>query len=144
MFIENDDLYTAISEYQLQSITTSAATIRLAILAAIDEARSYLNAKYDCEVIFSATGDARHATLLEHCKNLAVWNLCRRANTDLVFEQVKEYRKAAIDWLEKVSGVKGTDKPLTPGLPLLKNGDGEVRITARMGSRRKFRHDFGD
>ncbi len=40
MFIEKEDLYTAISEYQLQSITTSAVTIRMAILAAIDEARA--------------------------------------------------------------------------------------------------------
>lgn len=55
MFIEKEDLYTAICEYQLQNITTSAVTIRMAILAAIDEARSYLNAKYDCEAIFSAT-----------------------------------------------------------------------------------------
>ena len=129
MFIEKEDLYTAICEYQLQNITTSAVTIRMAILAAIDEARSYLNAKYDCEAIFSATGEDRHATLLEHCKNIAVWNLCRRANTDLIFEQVSEYRRAAIDW---------------PGLPLLKTEDGEVRITARMGSRRKFRHGFDD
>ena len=52
MFIEKEDLYTAICEYQLQNITTSAVTIRMAILAAIDEARSYLNAKYDCEAIF--------------------------------------------------------------------------------------------
>jgi hypothetical protein len=29
-------------------------------------------------------------------------------------------------------------------LPLLKTEDGEVRITARMGSRRKFRHGFDD
>ena len=71
-------------------------------------------------------------------------NLCRRANTDLIFEQVSEYRRAAIDWLEKVAGLKGTDKPLAPGLPLLKTEDGEVRITARMGSRRKFRHGFDD
>ena len=62
MFIEKEDLYTAICEYQLQNITTSAVTIRMAILAAIDEARSYLNAKYDCEAIFSATGEDRHAT----------------------------------------------------------------------------------
>ena len=67
-----------------------------------------------------------------------------RANTDLIFEQVSEYRRAAIDWLEKVAGLKGTDKPLAPGLPLLKTEDGEVRITARMGSRRKFRHGFDD
>lgn len=144
MFIEKEDLYTAIGEYQLQSITTSAVTVRMAILAAIEEAKSYLNAKYDCAAIFSAEGDARHATLLEHCKNIAVWNLCRRANTDLIFQQVSEYRNAAIDWLEKVAGLKGIDKPLVPDLPLRKSDDGQVRITARMGSRRKFCHSFDD
>lgn len=144
MFIEKEDLYTAIGEYQLQRITTSDTTVRMAILAAIDEARSYLNAKYDCAAIFSATGEQRHATLLEHCKNIAVWNLCRRANTDLIFEQVSEYRRSAVDWLEKVAGVKGTDKPLAPDLPLRKAEDGQVRITARMGSRRKFCHSFDD
>ena len=32
MFIEKEDLYTAICEYQLQNITTSAVTIRMACL----------------------------------------------------------------------------------------------------------------
>lgn len=144
MFLEKEDLYTAIGEYQLEMITTSETTVRLAILAALDEAKSYLNAKYDCEAIFSAKGDTRHATLFEHCKNLAVWYLVRRANTDLIFDQVSEYRKAAIDWLEKVAGLKGVDKPLAPDLPLRKTADGEVRITARMGSRPKFCHGFDD
>lgn len=105
MFIEKEDLYTAICEYQLQSITTSAVTIRMAILAAIDEAKSYLNAKYDCEAIFSAKGDDRHATLLEHCKNIAVWNLCRRANTDLIFEQAKTHiRQVFLDLHDPLRG----------------------------------------
>lgn len=144
MFIEKEDLYTAISEYQLQSITTSETTVRMAILAAIEEARSYLNAKYDCAAIFSLTGDARNATLMEHCKNIAIWNLCRRANTDLIFEQVGEYRRAAIDWLEKVAGLKGADKPLVPDLPLRTTEQGDVRTMTRMGSRRKFCHGFDD
>ena len=142
-FVISDNTDTQVG-LRLAGVEGVLARTREEGLAAIDEARSYLNAKYDCEAIFSATGEDRHATLLEHCKNIAVWNLCRRANTDLIFEQVSEYRRAAIDWLEKVAGLKGTDKPLAPGLPLLKTEDGEVRITARMGSRRKFRHGFDD
>ena len=144
MFIEKEDLYTAMHEYQLDQIATSETTVRMAILAAIDEAKSYLNAKYDCEAIFTAEGDQRHATLLEHCKNLAVWYLVRRANADLIFDQVKEYHKAAIDWLEKVAGLRGDGKPLAPNLPLRKAEDGGVKLTARMGSRRKFCHTLDD
>lgn len=144
MFIEKADLCTVIDEYRLSAITTSEVVIRHAILAAIDEAKSYLHARYDCTAIFSATGEARHATLLEHCKNLAVWYLCRRANTDMIFEQVNEYRKAAIDWLEKVAGMQDNGKPLAPDLPLLKDDGGAVKMSMRMGSRRKFKHGFDD
>lgn len=143
MFLNQEELYSAIGEYQLDSITTSRQNIRRAICAAIDEAKSYLRGKYDCDVIFAAEGDSRHATLLEHCTNLAVWYIVRRANTDMIFEQAKEYRNAAIDWLEKVAGMKG-DKPLAPDLPLKKNEDGAVKISARMGSNPKFRHSFDD
>lgn len=144
MFIEKEDLYTAMNEYQLEQIAASDTTVRMAILAAIDEAKSYLNAKYDCGAIFTAQGDKRHATLLEHCKNLAVWYLIRRANADMIFEQVKAYHEAAIDWLEKVAGLKGDSKPLAPDLPLRKAEDGAVKLSARMGSRTKFSHNFDD
>lgn len=144
MFLNPEELYSAIGEYQLDSITTNGQNVRRAILAAIDEAKSYLNGKYDCAAIFSAEGDKRHATLLEHCTNMAVWYLVRRANTDMIFEQAKEYRNAAIDYLEKVAGTKGTDKPLAPDLPLRKTDNGAVKITARMGSHPKFRHTFDD
>lgn len=144
MFLNPEELYSAIAEYQLDSITTSGQNIRRAIMAAIDEAKSYLNGKYDCKAIFSTEGDQRHATLLEHCTNMAVWYIIRRANTDMIFEQAKEYRNAAIDWLEKVAAVKGTEKPLAPDLPLKKTDAGTVKITARMGSHRKFTHTFDD
>lgn len=141
MFVEIEELSTAISEYQLANIATAEQT-RMAIMAAIDEAKGYLHGRYDTQAIFAATGDARHITLVEHIKNLAVWYVCRRANTDLVYEQVKEYRAAAIDWLEKIAGVKGTEKPLAPDLPLLTGDDGTVQTTIRTGSRLKFHCDW--
>ncbi len=141
MFVEPAELTTAISEYQLTTIATEAQ-IRMAVMAAIDEAKGYLHGRYDTQKIFSATGDDRHNTLVEHIKNLAVWYVCRRANTDMIYEQVKEYRAAAIDWLEKVAGVKGTEKPLAPDLPLLVGDDGAIRTTIRTGSRPKFQHDW--
>lgn len=118
MFLEKEDLYTAISEYQLRNITTSAATIQAAIRAAVGEAESYLGAKYDCAAIFAARGETRHPTLLECCKQLAVWYLCRIANTDLIFRQASAYREAAIVWLGRVAGLDPTQPALTPDLPL--------------------------
>ena len=144
MFVKPEELTTAIHEYQLNNIATSEFQVRMAILAAIEEAKGYLHGRYDTQAIFSAEGDARNITLVEHIKNLAVWYICRRANTDMIYEQVKEFRAEAIDWLEKVAGIKGTEKPLAPDLPLVTGEDGEVRTTIRMGSRRKFRHDYGD
>ena len=143
MFVEPAELTTAIDDYQLNNIAT-AAQIKLAILAAIDEAKGYLHGKYDTQAIFSAEGDARHITLVEHIKNLAVWYICRRANTDMIYQQVKEYRAAAIDWLEKVAGIKGTENPLAPDLPLITGEDGKIRTPFRSSSRRKFNHNYGD
>mgnify|MGYP003623233466 CR=1 FL=1 len=143
MFIEKEELYTAIHEYQLDDIAPDDRAVRVAINAAVDEAKSYLNSKYDIKAIFSAVGDDRNPTLLEHCKNIAVWYICRRGNTDLIYEQVKTYREEAIKWLERVAGIN-TDKPLTPDLPVKKDDDGEVQTKLRMGSHRKFNHHWDD
>lgn len=143
MFIEQSELSSAIAEYQLAGIDASMQNIRQAINAAVDEAKSYLNNKYDCDAIFSATGEKRHATVLEHCINMAVWYIVRKGNTDMIFEHVKEYRKAAVEWFRDVAGLNATGKPLTPDLPL-KTEDGKVKISIRMGSNRKFRHSMDD
>lgn len=142
MFIERADLGGAIEEYQLDAITTSEQNIKRGMMAAVSEAESYLHGKYDTAAIFSARGEARHPTLVEHCVNLAIWYICRRGNTDMIFEQVKEYRQKARDWLEKVAGMNREGKTLSVDLPLRKNESGDVQIKVRMGSRPKFRHEF--
>lgn len=142
MFMERADLESAIHEYKLDAITTSEKNITRGIMAAVSEAESYLYSKYDTAAIFSARDDKRHPTLLEHCVNLAIWYICRRANTDMIFEQVKEYRHEARDWLEKVSGMNREGKSLSIDLPLRTDSSGEVSMKIRAGSRRKFTHEF--
>lgn len=143
MFIEKEDLYTAIQEYILANITINEDAVRAAILSSIQEATSYLNSKYDCQAIFNAIGDERNQLVLEHCKSIAVWYLLRLSNADVIFEKTKDYYTLAVDWLEKVAGVSKSGKTIAPDLPLKKK-DGEVQLKMRFGSNRKFRHSFDD
>lgn len=145
MFLTPEELLSAIQDYQLADITgepIDGGIARSAILAAIEEATGYLNAKYDCQAIFSAEGNNRNVLLLEHCKSIAVWYILRRGNTDIIFDRAKEYRKAAIDWLTKVSGTDPNLGTIAPDLPL-KKVDGQVQTRFRYGSGKKFTHDYG-
>ncbi|ASZ11086.1 DUF1320 domain-containing protein [Chitinophaga pendula] len=158
MFLNVDELSTAIYEYQLNAITESKPDIsQLGINAAIEEMKSYLNPsnqkrfddgrpRYDVKAIFSATGADRNALILELCKSMAVWYICRIANVDIINDDIKARYDRAIDWLEKVSSTgKYAGKPsITPDLPLVKvdpNNPESIKKTFRAGSRPKFNHE---
>ena len=134
MFITKEELQTAIYEYQLADITgmdVDDIAVWHAVAAAVSEASSYLNAKYDIRAIFSAEGDDRHPLLVEHVKSIAVWYIIKRANTDIIFDRAKEYYKAAIDWLKLVAGVGTDDETIAPRPP---------SAAYRRRGRRKCRH----
>jgi hypothetical protein len=154
MFLTTEELSTVIYEYQLQEITESQPDIpTLAISAAIEEMKSYLNPssqlrwrdgrpRYDIAAIFGAQGIERNALVLELAKSIALYYVCRLANVDIIQEKVVERYDRAIEWLEKVCGVgKYANAPsISPDLPLLV--DQEPPQAFRFGSREKFNHDF--
>lgn len=141
MFIDNQELYTAIYEQTLGGIVTDDAQVRKAVLAAISEATSYLNGKYDCTAIFNATGDNRHPLVLEHCKSMAVWYILRVSNAGVIYEKAKDYYTLAIGWFKEVAGVGASGRELAADLPL-KQVDGVVKMPLRAGSNPKFNHSF--
>lgn len=141
MFIEKQELYTAIYEQTLGGIVTDDAQVRKAVLAAISEATSYLNAKYDCTAIFNATGDARHPLVLEHCKSMAVWYVLRVSNAGVIYDKAKDYYTLAVAWFKEVAGVGVSGKELAADLPL-KKADGKVVTRTRFGSNPKFSSSF--
>lgn len=98
MFIEIEELKTAVYNYTLGQITTDDVVIRSAILMAIQEAASYLNGRYDTAAIFNAGGNARNALVLEHCKSMAVWYIIRLSNASILFDKAKIYYDNAIEW----------------------------------------------
>lgn len=144
MFIEPKEMNSVIYEYQLTGITAEDSIVRRAILAAIGEASSYLNAKYDCRAIFSAEGQERDPLVLEHCKSMALWFLLRLSNADILYDKIKDYHLAAVDWFKSVAGINESGKTIAPDLPLKKTEEGEVMLKMRFGSRAKFSHGFDD
>ncbi len=137
MFITQEELSSVIYEWQLGQLTDDPAVIDAAIMAAIEEATSYLALQYDTDKIFAAKGERRNILLVEHIKSMAVWYLVRLSNADMIFERVKNYYDNAITWLSRIA-----NKKIAPNLPLLKNEAGEVVGHIKMGSRTKFSHDF--
>ena len=156
MFITPDEMNTVVYQYQLEEITESDPDIvQLAIDAAVEEMKSYLNPtgqtrwrdgrpRYDIGAIFGAAGADRNAIVLELCKSIALYYVCRLANVDMIQERIKDRYDRAIDWLEKVSGVgKYSDGPaIAPDLPIMVVADDDVKESLRYGSREKFNHDF--
>jgi len=157
MFIEVEELKSAIYHYQLDQITEGDAEIPvMAINAAIQEVKSYLSPggqvefkdgrkRYDVATIFSATGNDRDPLLLELTKSVAVYWATRLANVDIIQEDIIKRYDRAIDWLEKVSATGKYDGkvPLNADLPVLPNPDieAEESLPFRFGSRDKFTYE---
>ena len=157
MFITPEELNSAMYEYQMTEITENNTDIaQMAIDAAVEEMKSYLtpNAqarwrdgrpRYDVAAIFGATDTDRNPLVLELCKSIAVWYVCRLSNVDMIQERVKERYDRAIDWLEKVSGTgKYANAPaISANLPVLPADDSESDSGKpfRFGSRDKFTHE---
>lgn len=154
MFLEIDELRSVMYSYQLETIIENDNTIAvMAINSAVSEMKSYLNPsnqkqwndgrpQYDVNKIFSAQAGDRDALIMEICKDIALYRICRLANVDIIHEHVKERYDRAIDWLEKVAGLKGAPT-LTPDLPTIES-DGKAGSTKkpfRYGSRPKFNHE---
>lgn len=153
MFIQPEELKSAIYDYQIEEITESNPDIvMMAIGAAEEEMKSYLNPddqkhwndgrrKFDVEAIFN--GATRNPLILQLCKTITVYHITQLSNVDVLHERIKERYDRAIDWLEKVAGVgKYAGAPgINPGLPVLVIAEDDVKNPVRMGSREKFNHE---
>lgn len=138
MFIEVEELKSVLYDYQLQQIIENDTDIaEMAISAAIEEVRSYLEVRYDCDKIFATTGKDRNSLIVEMMKNVALYNIVRLANVDIIYEKAKERYDRAIEYFDRVASGK-----LAPRLPLKENADGGVQTKFRSGSNPKFTHSF--
>lgn len=152
MFIQEEELKSAIYQYQVIQITEADSDITLsAISAAEEEMRSYLEANnqvrfrdgrplLDLTAILTAVGTARNALLLTHCKTIAVWHLVQLCNADVIYEQVKERYDRAIAWLEKL-GEGAVNISTLPVLDPEAENNPSNKAPWSQGSRKKFRYE---
>ncbi len=141
MFLEKEDLGSAIYGYQVDEITEGNDDLVFrAIESATDEVKGYLAGMslYDVDAIFATNGSARNSLLVTHTATVAKWYLVELCNADMIYEQVKERYDRATAWLTKLA--KGT--VTLGGLPLLTIDADESETDAfGYGSRTKFNHE---
>lgn len=137
-FITPTELDTAIYSHVMNDISCSdTSVVEAAIDAAVDEVKSYLASRYDTLTIFSQTGANRSTLIVEHCKTIAVWNLVRLSNSELVYQQWRERYDRVVDYLKQVAAGQ-----ITPDLPIITDNDGNPIIKSRFGSNQKFQHNY--
>ena len=136
MYINKEDLKTVLYSYQVEDITDGDDTIvEQAIEAAQEEVKSYLINTYDIEAEFAESN--KNKLLVEITKDLALWQLVRLANVDVIYDKAKSRYDRAIEWLKKVN--KGE---ITPSLQKYENPEGDEGKRIRFGSNEKFNHQY--
>lgn len=104
MFITIEELKTVAYEYQIIDIVEEDETIvEIAIDAAIEEIKSYLAGRYDTINVFNKQGNERNRLIVELTKDIALWQIIRLSNPDILFDRVKDRYDRAIDYLNRVA-----------------------------------------
>lgn len=137
-YITVQEMKTAIYEHVMDDISEQDdATVLQCIDAAVSEIKSYLASRYDVQAIFSASGTQRDPLVLENTKVIAVWNLIRLSNSELIYQQWRERYDRVIDYLKQVNAGQ-----ITPDLPIITDSQGNPVIKSRFGSNQKFQHNY--
>ncbi|MBQ7812111.1 MAG: DUF1320 domain-containing protein [Bacteroidales bacterium] len=123
-FINPEDYDASIHKEILDAVTRNdPQIIEICEDRAISEMKGYLSAKFDCEKIFSASGEARHQLVLMMAIDIAIYHLFCIHNPRNISEVRVDRYKRAIEWCKQVRS--GEVNP--PDLPLLEQ---EVRDAA--------------
>lgn len=86
---------------------------------AIAEMRSYMNKSYDCDAIFSASGNDRHALILMFAIDITVYHIFCQHNPYKMSKIRQDRYDRAIEWLK---GVMKGDLTID-GAPLIEEPD---------------------
>lgn len=96
---------------------------------AIAEMRSYMNKTYDCNAIFSETGDDRHALILMFAIDITVYHIFCQHNPYKIAKIRQDRYDRAVEWLKGV--MKGNitidGAPLLPDNELSGNSPWQIQ-----------------
>ena len=123
-FIQSFDYNATIHREILETVTRDDdAVIEICEDRAIDEMRSYLSGRYDCDAIFSARGAERNSLILMMAIDITVYHIfCIHNPQKLSQVRVDRYNRA-VEWLKGVAAGKISiaDAPLLPEEELRKS-----------------------
>lgn len=155
-FLTKEELKSAIRLEKLARISDADdLIIQQAINTAITEVQSRLSPnnkrawgdgrlKYDVKAIFQAEGNDRNALLVDITKVVALWWLIMRNNAGVDYEVIRDRYSSAIEYLKDLASGEANDATLpTIEDPVDEEGNPiSDRKPFRMGSRKKFNHEF--
>ena len=124
-FIDIKDYDASIHKEILDSLLRQGTTdydpqiVEICEDRAIAEMRSYLNKKYDCNRIFSARNNDRHALVLRFAIDIAIFHIFCQHNPYKMSKIRQDRYDRAVEWLK---GVMRGDVTID-GAPLLSTDD---------------------
>lgn len=100
---------------------------------AISEMRSYLNKRYDCNMIFSETGEKRNQLILMMVIDIAVYHIFCIHNPMKLSQVRKDRYERAVEWMRAVA----EEKISIDGAPLLPEEERAAKASLMFRSNRK-------
>lgn len=130
MFINESDYDVQVRQEILSLLDTSEGNANLgtAERMAIDQIKQYIGGRYDCDTMFSATGENRDMFIVMITIDIALYHLWSKRAPRKIPELRAQRYQDALDWLKGVG-----DGTLKSDLPQL-DGDSfksEVSIVSR-------------
>lgn len=102
-FITTGDYSASIHNEILNSITRNDdAVIEICEERAIDEMRSYMSGRYDCDKIFMASGEQRNQLVLMMALDITIYHLFCLHNPQKLSPMRKDRYDRAVEWLKAV------------------------------------------
>ena len=86
-------------------ITDDESKVNESILAAVEEAASYMS-RFNVDALFGASGEDRNPILLLYIKDIAAWHFIALANPNIDIETRRTRYEFAISWFIKVQSGK--------------------------------------
>lgn len=129
-FLEKEDYAFSINIPVLDALTGGDDGIIDELSAeAVEEMKSFLNARYDVDAIFEAGGGDRNKTIVMYCKDIALYHIYSIYNLRMIpGNRITRY-KHALKWLEDVCEQKINPEGLTLNTKsFVKTGGNEKRI----------------
>lgn len=131
-FIELSDYDASIHSDILDALTRNdEAIVEICEDRAIAEMRGYLSGRYDCDKLFSATGNDRNQLVLMMLLDITVYHIFCIHNPRNISQIRKDRYDRAVEWMQAVKKGMSVD-----GAPLLEKTDRKSTYESRSNTKR--------